>query len=87
MKKIWILTEEYNDYDQHGEYFVAAFSSKPNINALATFFKLDETANGFRNGMEALEFLLHIEAGGGRQNLEDHWYNLQEVELDKRYGS
>jgi len=27
--KLWILLEEYNEYDQHGGYFVAAFSSKP----------------------------------------------------------
>lgn len=26
---MWVLTREYNNYDQHGEYFVAAFKEKP----------------------------------------------------------
>lgn len=26
---VWILTTEYNDYDQYGEYFLQAFASKP----------------------------------------------------------
>lgn len=26
---IWIVTKEVNDYNQYGEYFVAAFKSKP----------------------------------------------------------
>lgn len=27
--EVWILTEEYNDYDQHGEYFREVFFIKP----------------------------------------------------------
>lgn len=26
---VWILTCEYNDYDQHGEYFVEVFYKEP----------------------------------------------------------
>ena len=26
---IWVLTKEYNDYNQHGEYFVGAWKEKP----------------------------------------------------------
>jgi len=29
--KVWILTSEYNDYDQHGEYFEAVFAQKPTL--------------------------------------------------------
>jgi hypothetical protein len=29
MKTIWILTKSYNDYNQHGDYFVAAFDKLP----------------------------------------------------------
>jgi hypothetical protein len=31
---IWLLTSEYNDHDQHGQYFVAAFAKKPAIHDL-----------------------------------------------------
>jgi hypothetical protein len=35
---IWVLTSEYtSDYDQHGEYFVAAFAKKPAIHDVADF--------------------------------------------------
>lgn len=26
---VWILTTEYNQYDQHGEYFINVFADKP----------------------------------------------------------
>ncbi len=29
MKYVWVLTEEYNEYDQHGEYFLAVFKDEP----------------------------------------------------------
>lgn len=31
---MWILTSEYNDYDQHGAYFEAAFDVKPTFKEL-----------------------------------------------------
>ena len=34
MNSVWILTVEYNDYDQHGEYFVAVFKDKPTAQML-----------------------------------------------------
>jgi len=30
-RQIWLLTTEYNQYDQYGEYFVAAFEEFPTI--------------------------------------------------------
>jgi len=27
--KVWVLTEEFNDYDQHGAYFLAVFKHEP----------------------------------------------------------
>ena len=35
--KIFILTEEYNAYDQYGEYFIAAFKHKPTPEQLAKY--------------------------------------------------
>ena len=84
MDKVWILTEQYNDYDQHGQYFVAAFSKKPTVRDLASFFKMDGKTNVVGGPIAALDFLLHVEAGGGRRGTEDHWYNLDLVECGKR---
>jgi len=27
--KVWVLTEEVNDYNQHGNYFLAVFKHEP----------------------------------------------------------
>jgi len=32
--KIWILTSTYNDYDQHGDYFIAWWSDKPSVDQM-----------------------------------------------------
>ena len=37
MHNIWILTEEYNEYDQHGGYFLAAFTREPTEEDLKSF--------------------------------------------------
>ena len=34
---VWVLTEEYNDYDQHGEYFLAVFKDEPTTADLKNF--------------------------------------------------
>lgn len=36
---IWVLLEEYNDYDQHGEYFVHAWNHKPSKEELSEHVK------------------------------------------------
>ena len=38
---MWILTSEYNDYDQHGEYFEAAWLEKPTKEQLSKITQLD----------------------------------------------
>ena len=82
----WVLTSEHNDYDQHGDYFEAVFESMPSIEDLAKWFGLDDKNNGFANAMLALNFLIHIRNGGGRQGTEHSWYNLNEVEFGKRHS-
>lgn len=32
---IWVLTQEVNDYNQHGAYFIDAWHEKPTIEQLA----------------------------------------------------
>lgn len=79
MKKVWVLTQSHNDYNQHGEYFVAVFSSKPDIKKLAEVMQMQNVSAS--NIMEAIAFLSHIIEGGGRRGTEDVWYQLEEVDL------
>lgn len=78
-KKVWVLTYEINDYNQEGEYFLAAFDGKP------THKRLAEALTGARampgDIMDGIAFLEHLLAGGGRRGVEDTWYNLSEVVL------
>lgn len=66
--KVWILTKEYNQYDQYGEYYIAAFANKPTPEQL------------IKLGIN--EYLTpHVLNGGGRKKYDEEWYNLEEKEL------
>lgn len=70
--KVWILTEEYNDYDQHGEYFLGVFRNKPTKEELESCISLRLSDDLFE----------HIIAGGGRRTWgiwDEQWYYLKEV--------
>lgn len=69
MNKIWVLTSSYNDYNQHGDYFVAAFKNFPTEKQLAEF--------GIIHPVE----VAHVLSGGGREKYEDQWYTLEEYKL------
>jgi hypothetical protein len=62
---IWVLTEEYNDYDQHGAYYVKAWDHKPDVKELI--------ATGVSEGD-----IEHVLKGGGRVRYEYQWYLLEE---------
>lgn len=66
MKTVWIVTSEYNAYDQYGCYFEAVYFSKPTVEQLMERFSLTEDG------------ATHLFNGGGRIKWEDHWYNLTE---------
>lgn len=74
MKTVWVLTSEYNAYDQYGEYFIHAWHEKPSATQLAKVLK---TKEDIVRDNDYLHFLLN---GGGREQLEYVWYNLQEHE-------
>lgn len=79
---VWVLTREHNEYDQHGEYFEEVFAAKPTVAEFAEYFsKANQGVVAYGNAMEALAFIEHLRNGGGRQNTENTWYNLKEVEL------
>lgn len=82
MNKIYILTEEYNDYDQHGEYFVAWFPRKPTASKLGEVI-FPESEGPFSEDV-VVEYLSHILNGGGRRGIENHWYHLRKVKAGKR---
>lgn len=67
---MWVVTTEYNDYDQHGVYFLAVFSTKPSFQQLKALIKEDDVTVG------------KLTRGGGRQGIEDKWYNLTKVKSD-----
>lgn len=70
MNTFWVLTCAYNDYDQHGDYFVAAWLNKPTSDQL----KLHVLDWWCGPDVDPVPILL--EKGGGRQGSEDKWYDL-----------
>jgi hypothetical protein len=66
--KIWILTETWNDYNQHGDVFVAAFLNKPTEEQLKEY------------GVDEFEMEHVLIKGGGRLWMEDYWFNLFQVD-------
>lgn len=68
--KVWVLTFEVNDYDQHGEYFLAVFGEKPDSEKLANAMKESDPS-----------FLEHVLSGGGRIGDEHQWFYLTEIDL------
>lgn len=66
-KDIWIITSEYNMYDQMGEYFIYAWHGKPSFEEMKKVFK----------GQYTDEYLEHLYKGGGRtKKYEEQWYNF-----------
>jgi len=63
---LWLLTTEYNDYDQYGEYFVELYSEFP------TYDQLKEAGVDSKS-LERVKTL-----GGGRSDkMEDQWWHLK----------
>lgn len=73
----WILTNEVNEYDQHGEYFCAVWCEKPTIGQLTAYFQTSESEDIHGSVMDALAFVLHVHNGGGRRKVEHEWWNLR----------
>ena len=79
MSKIWVLTRTHNDYNQHGDYFVAAFKKLPTLDQLE---KLIVANGGPCDGHTLTDYVLYVQKGGGRmQDVDDVWFNLNPVDL------
>lgn len=76
---VWIITSEYNDYDQHGSYFEEVYKDKPTPEQLKDFL-LSRGEIHVRNVSDYIEKRVnHLLNGGGRLDSEHVWYTLQEV--------
>lgn len=75
-EQIWVLTEDFDDYDQHGEYFIHAWNHKPTREEL-----IEQGVEEHRTNTK--DYIGHVLSGGGRVmigNYYDHyWYNLKEI--------
>ena len=80
---VWVLTSSYNGYNRNGPVLETVFKTKPTLKELAEWFKFT-SGGSYSNPMGALDFLMHIQSGGGRQGFEDHWYELNEVKFDSK---
>jgi hypothetical protein len=71
---MYILTEEYNDYGQHGAYFRAAWLDIPTDMELAKHV-----------GSTDEDYLRFILSGGGRRNFENIWYCLTQYNEGEKF--
>ena len=71
---VWVLTEEINSYDQHGEYFLAVFANVPHHSELTEY---GVPKNRLR----------HVLNGGGRVKWEDKWFYLRRHEIKTHQAS
>lgn len=65
-RELWVLTQEFNEYYQQGEYFVAVYLNKPTKEKLVAAGVPESTA----------DFVL---LGGGRKGVEYNWYHLRPI--------
>jgi len=77
LMSVWVLTREHND--QQGKYFEALFLAKPTRQELAEHFENNDRPPEWNDIMAAVAFLNNLLEGGGRRDLEDVWYNLEEI--------
>lgn len=69
---VWVLTEEYNQYDQYGKYFRAVFKDKPTIEQLVSIGIAEWYASEL------------LQTGGGRnpsRGYATEWLYLEEFEF------
>lgn len=78
MISVWVITKEYNQYDQYGEYFCKVFKDKPSLDKCKEFL----LSEGYISDRNCGEFndscAKRLSVGGGRFKNEDVWYNLFE---------
>lgn len=71
--KVWILTSAVNDYNQHGEYFEEVYQNKPTRRQIKDALKLNDSIWAEKT----VDIVLN---GGGREDNDEVWYYLLEIE-------
>jgi hypothetical protein len=51
----WVLTVNVNDYDQHGDYYVASWDKKPSVEDLVDIPNQSSTSLCMKDAMELFE--------------------------------
>ena len=73
---LWVIVQAFNAYDQHGDYFVAAFEDKPTVTQI----------QALGSGLATRDVADHlVSSGGGRRNSEYTWYLLHNVPVGGLY--
>ena len=75
--KSYVLTSQYNDYDQYGAYFIAWFHQKPTAEEVCKALRLDAAHAELFDYMDLAK---HVLASGGRCGSEHVWYTLKQVQ-------
>ena len=80
-KTVYVLTCEYNDYDQYGRYFCCVFDKKPTVAELAPI--LTEFGGYLPTDMgKAIALVQHYLDNKGRtSDNEGMWFNLERVNV------
>lgn len=73
----YVLLSEYNEYDQHGSYFIAWFHQKPTIEEVCKAMQSDAAHSELFDYMDLAK---HVLAKGGRRGSEHVWYTLKQVQ-------
>ena len=73
---MWIVTRAINQYEQDGEYFVAAYKDKPNFQCLKVLLPGETDAT-----------IGKLTRGGGRHEFEGEWFFLFEVSVGQHIDS
>lgn len=81
MNSVWILTKEYNQYDQYGEYFIAVYKDKPSLEECKKILISHKLISTYQCEDYQTERALHLFNGGGRIDTEDEWLYLYEEKL------
>lgn len=84
---MWIVTKSYNDYNQHGEYFVACYTKKPNFDEfLKLYLKSEGLQETYFDECVGIEKVKRYYENKGRYSDEDCWYNLREIKEGELYS-